>query len=295
MKHLIESQQYNDGVLDELVRRANRFRANPQGTSLRNKVVAMLFYEESLRTRNCLESAALRAGAKGVLNTTNAGHLSSIIERNSLEDTIRIIGGFSDAIVLRHTEKGAAYRASKVSTVPIINAGDGDGQHPVQALADIYTIKRELGRLHNLKVALVGDLASGRTARSVMYRLARSKNNVLYLISPPGCKAKDDIKLYLGRHNVDFREGTDLEAVLPDVDVIYMTGIPNEKKEPGNYSINERNLRMISKHARILHPMPRNEEIQLSPETERKDRRVAYFRGAKNGLYTGMAIFDYFV
>src|SRR5712692_3441685 len=168
LQHVVESQQFSRGLLEELFDRTDSIRREPHRASgrLAGRLLAALFYEPSTRTRLSFEAAMLRLGGR-TMGTDNAHEFSSAAKGETLEDTIRIVSGYSDVIVLRHNEEGAARRAAAVSDVPVINAGDGKGQHPTQALLDVYTIRDELGRLDGIQVAMVGDLANGRTVRSL--------------------------------------------------------------------------------------------------------------------------------
>jgi aspartate carbamoyltransferase catalytic subunit len=200
-------------------------------------------------------------------------------------------------IVGRHNEEGAAKRAAAVSSVPIINAGDGPGQHPTQALLDIYTIKDELNRVDGIKVAMVGDLANGRTVRSLTYLLSKFKDIQLWFVAPPMVGMRDDLKAHLDEHHVPWIETEDLESVLPEVDVVYMTRIQKERfADPaayeavkGIYRIDKSSLEMMRKYAIVMHPLPRVDEI--APEVD-ADARAAYFRQARNGLHVRMALLD---
>jgi len=299
LKHLIESQQLSVDILFELFSLAEDIRTNPEkySESLKGKILATLFYEPSTRTRLSFESAILKLGGQ-VIGTENAKEFSSVVKGESLEDSIRVIAKYADVIAMRHNEEGSAKRASEVSPSPIINAGDGKGQHPTQALLDVYTIKREFNRLNNLKIAMVGDLASGRTVRSLCYLLAKFTDRIeIIFVSPPHLKMKDDIKEYLRRHNLSFTESTNLNQVLQQADIIYMTRIQKERmsledyeKAKGKFIINRENFSLIKPEARILHPLPHVEEIDLSIETENTDPRIAYFRQAENGLFVRMAL-----
>jgi len=298
IKHLIEAQQFTPDVLFSLFLDAEDIRKNlwKYSDKLKGKVLATLFYEPSTRTRLSFETAMLRLGGS-VISTENAKEFSSAIKGESIEDTARVISGYADAIVIRHYEEGTARKASLVSSIPVINAGDGKGQHPTQALLDVYTIYRELGRLENLKIALVGDLASGRTARSLCYLLGKFNNNTIIFVSPDNLKMGEDIKEYLKRHNVIFREEDDLNKILPEIDVVYMTRIQKERisseeyeKARGKFVINESNRNLLKETARILHPLPHVEEINLPVEIEKEDKRVAYFRQSENGVYIRMAL-----
>lgn len=295
--HLIESQQLSKERLMKLFKRANELRVFPS-ESLKGKILTTLFYEPSTRTRLSFEAAMLKMGGQ-VIGTENAREFSSVAKGESLEDSIRVIASYSDAIVMRHNETGSAIKAAKVSSVPIINGGDGKGQHPTQALLDVYTIYREFGRLNNLKIAMVGDLASGRTARSLCYLLGKFSGIEIIFVSPENLKIGDDIKEYLKRHNIQFQEKDNLEEVLPEVDIIYMTRIQKErisledyKKAKGKFVINSSNIFLLRENSRIMHPLPHIEEIDLPIEIEKNDPRIAYFRQAKNGLYIRMALLE---
>ena len=297
IKHLIESQQLDKELLFQLFKRADELRDNPS-ESLKGKVLTTLFYEPSTRTRLSFESAMLKMGGQ-VMGTENAKEFSSAAKGESLQDSIRVIAGYSDAIVMRHGEEGSAKIAADVSEVPLISGGDGKGQHPTQALLDAYTIYREIGRLDNIKIAAVGDLASGRTIRSLCYLLGKFSNIEIIFVSPENLKMKDDIKEYLTRHEIKFSERDSLEEVLPEVDVIYMTRIQKERissedyeKAKGKFVMNEDNLELVRENARIMHPLPHIEEIEISVEKENSDPRIAYFRQAENGLYVRMALLE---
>jgi len=296
-KHLIESQQFTKELLFKLFKRANELRAFPSD-SLKGKVLTTLFYEPSTRTRLSFESAMLKMGGQ-VMGTENAKEFSSAIKGESLEDSIRVIAGYSDAIVMRHSEEGSAKKASEVSSVSIINAGDGKGQHPTQALLDAYTIHREIGRLDDIKIAMVGDLSSGRTVRSLCYLLGKFSNIEITFVSPENLKMGQDIKEYLTRHDIKFTEKENLEEVLPEVDIVYMTRIQKERISPENYEkakgkfvINEENLELVKENAKLMHPLPHVEEIDISLTKETTDPRIAYFRQAENGLYIRMALLE---
>jgi aspartate carbamoyltransferase catalytic subunit len=299
LAHLVESQQLTRELISSLFADADSFRSNPRSNVLDKKILATLFYEPSTRTRFSFESAMLHLGG-GVISTENAKEFSSASKGESLEDTVRIVAGYVDAIVIRHYEEGASRRAAAVSKVPVINAGDGKGQHPTQALLDVYTIQREIGRLDNFKIACVGDLASGRTIRSLSYILGKFDGVEMTFISPENLRIGDDIKSYLKQRKVAFREESDMNLVLPEVDVVYMTRIQKERistddydKARGKYVISTKNLDLLKPEARIMHPLPHVEEISLPIEIEQNDKRIAYFRQAENGLYIRMALLNH--
>lgn len=295
LKNIIESQQFDEETIFELFKKTDELRIGVK-KPLDGKILATLFYEPSTRTRLSFESAMLRMGGQ-VISTENAKEFSSAIKGESIEDSVRVISTYSDAIVIRHFEEGALEKAASVSPVPIINGGSGSGQHPTQTLLDIYTIWKEVGKIDGITIAMVGDLKYGRTVRSLCYLLGKFKNIKIIFIAPKALSINQDIKDYLKRKDVSFEERTELDKYLPEVDVVYMTRIQKERmsekeyeESKGLYKITEKNLQLIKKTARLLHPLPHVEEIQLSLETENKDQRVAYFRQAENGLYVRMAL-----
>jgi aspartate carbamoyltransferase catalytic subunit len=298
LAHVIESQQFSRSLLEDLLARAEEMKRESHRFSgrLNGRVMAALFYEPSTRTRLSFEAAMLRLGGQ-TIGTDNAREFSSAAKGETLEDTIRIVSGYTDVIVLRHNEEGAAARAAAVSTVPVINAGDGPGQHPTQALLDLYTIRDELDRIDGIRIAMVGDLANGRTVRSLTYLLSKFKDIKIWFVAPPQVAMRDDLKAHLDEHRVPWVETEDLDAVLPEVDVVYQTRIQKERfTDPaayqavkGVYRIDNRSLSLMRKYAIVMHPLPRVDEI--APEVD-ADPRAAYFRQARNGLHIRMALLD---
>ncbi len=298
LHHIVEAQQFDRSVLSDIFAVAQEMEQVVQhyGSSLLNRrVMATLFYEPSTRTRLSFESAMRRLGGD-VITTESAQEFSSAAKGETLEDTIRVVAGYADVIVLRHFESGASQRAAEVSSVPILNAGDGAGQHPTQALLDMYTISREIGQLDDISVAMVGDLANGRTVRSLCYLLAKYKNLKLYFVAPSVVRMKEDIKEYLERHQVHFEEAENLHEVAEHANVIYQTRIQQERfhdqatyeEARGKYIIDKSILNCMQKDAIIMHPLPRVNEIKADEVDG--DRRAAYFRQAHNGLYVRMAL-----
>lgn len=298
LRHVIESQQFSRSLLEELFARSEEIKREPHKFMgrLNGQVMAALFYEPSTRTRLSFEAAMLRLGGQ-TMGTDNAREFSSAAKGEALEDTIRIVGGYADVIVIRHNEEGAAKRAAAVSSVPVINAGDGPGQHPTQALLDIYTIKDELNRIDGVNIAMVGDLANGRTVRSLTYLLSKFKDIKIWFVAPPAVAMREDLKSHLDEHQVPWVETEDLESVLPEVDVVHMTRIQKERfADPeaynavkGIYRIDTSSLALMRKYAIVMHPLPRIDEI--APEVD-EDPRAAYFRQARNGLPVRMALLD---
>ena len=293
LRHLIESQQLTVPLLMELFHRSRGMeRVVARGGSLdyHNRILATLFYRPSTRTRFCFEAAMQRLGGK-VLSTEHAGAFSSEIEAEQVEDSIRIIGSYSDVIVVRHPEEGGARRAAAVSPVPVINAGDGDGgQHPTQALLDLYTIYRERP-LDGLSVAIVGELDKGRTARSLAYLLAKFERMKIFFVSPPELQMKSDILEYLDEHAIRYELEPDIDRVIGEVDVVYQTRIRPERvrdpQELQRYAINSSVLAKMKRDALILHPLPRTVELD---KTVDGDPRALYFKQAANGLFVRMAL-----
>lgn len=293
LKHVVESQQFTVPLLMELFDRSRGMeRVVARGGSLdyQNRIMATLFYAPSTRTRFSFEAAMHRLGGR-VLSTEHAHVFSSAMEGEQVEDSIRIMSSYSDVIVIRHHEAGGAQRAADVSSVPVINAGDGDGgQHPTQALLDLYTIYRERP-LNGLSVAIIGELDKGRTARSLAYLLAKFERVKLFFVSPPETEMKADILAYLDAHGVSYEQESDLERVAGEVDVIYQTRIRPERvcdrATLKRYAIDSSVLSRMKPEALILHPLPRTVELDKSVDS---DPRAMYFRQARNGLYVRMAL-----
>ncbi|NCU41799.1 MAG: aspartate carbamoyltransferase [Candidatus Moranbacteria bacterium] len=298
MKHIIQSQQFNRKEIETLLNLAEDIQNGDRklyAETLKGKIIATLFYEPSTRTRLSFESASLRLGAS-VISTENAREFSSASKGETLEDTIRVIGGYADAIILRHFETGSARIASKVSPVPLINAGDGSGQHPTQALLDLYTIRREIGSVNNISIAFIGDLLYGRTVHSLVYLLSKFKIKKMYFIAPQEVAIKRDIIDYLKKKKISFEERQEVSSLLPKVGVVYQTRIQKERfgdraeiynSIQGKYILDASWLKKMKKKSVILHPLPRVGEISLDVDT---DPRAGYFRQAENGLYVRMAI-----
>jgi aspartate carbamoyltransferase catalytic subunit len=309
MRHILWSQQFDRPFLELLFKQADYFHAlfiaaaqRSLRTELDGRLLFTVFYEPSTRTRISFEAAAHHLGMR-VVSTENARDFSSAAKGETLEDTIRVLCSYRpNLIILRHFETGAAERAARVSTVPIINAGDGIGEHPTQALLDLYTISREKGTIDGLTIAIGGDLAHGRTARSLAYLLGKFRDVKIIFIAPPELRIGRDIKTYLANHSVYFREETKLFPALADVDVVYWTRTQTERihsrvpaflqrwtrislQQP--YIIGRFELDRMHKDTTILHPLPRVGEIK--PEID-SDPRAAYFRQAANGMYIRMAL-----
>ncbi|HNX58498.1 MAG TPA: aspartate carbamoyltransferase [Spirochaetota bacterium] len=296
LHHVIESQQFSRDDLDGLFKLAGEMETLSGGHSalLSGKTLITLFYEPSTRTRLSFEAAMVKLGGS-VISTENAANFSSAAKGETLEDTIRVVNGYGDVIVIRHYESGAAKLASSVSSVPVINAGDGTGQHPTQSLLDLYTIKKELGKIDGVSIAMVGDLANGRTVRSLTYLLGKYKDIRVVFVSPPNVKMRDDIKEYCDRHSIKWEECDNLEEAARSVDVVYQTRIQRERfasmeeyeRTRGIYVVTPDTMKELPAHAIVMHPLPRVDEISYEVDA---DPRAAYFRQAHNGLFIRMAL-----
>jgi aspartate carbamoyltransferase catalytic subunit len=299
LRHLTGPHALDRALIEHVLERAAAFERATEIAAgrLSGRLLATVFYEPSTRTRFSFEAAMHRLGGQ-VLSAENATGASSAAKGESLEDAIRVIGGYADGIVLRHPEVGAAERAAQVSTVPVISAGDGPGHHPTQALLDLYTIKKELGRLDHLRVGLAGDLRNGRTVRSLALLLSRFPGNELVLISPPALRMGEDVVGSLEEAQQDLRETEDLGGAVADLDVLYQTRIQAERFESseeyeryrGVYVVTSEVMRRLPEHAILMHPLPRLGEIDPLVDD---DPRSAYFRQARNGLWVRMAVLDW--
>src|ERR1017187_3985102 len=285
LHHIIEAQQFDSSTLLYIFDTAFEMEhvVTHGGTVEFNKrIMATLFYEPSTRTRFSFETAMHRLGGR-VISTENAGEFSSVAKGETLEDTVQILNGYADVIEIRHCGVGAANRAAAISKAPIINAGDGAGQHPTQALLDLYTIRKEIGAIDGLKIAMVGDLAQGRTVRSLTYLLSKYQDIKIYFVAPTPLKMKDDILEHLRERNIWYTEETDLDKVLPEVDVVYQTRIQKERfgdriddyeKCRGVYVIDRHALGLMKEKSIIIPPPPRLDKISMEVDSA---PRAAYF------------------
>jgi aspartate carbamoyltransferase catalytic subunit len=309
IKHVVRSQMFTPEILSALFKRADEFRDildNGGKLSLQSLLAGLnmtyMFWEPSTRTRLSFVRAAQLLGMS-VEGSENAGEFSSTIKGETLEDTMGIISSYHpDVIVMRHKQDGAAERAALVSKVPIINAGDGRGQHPTQALLDVYTINRELGQLGGLTVVIGGDLKRGRTVRSLAYLLSKYPGNRIIFLSPPQLRVGQDIKDHLNEKGVAFEESGEVENSLRRAHIVYWTRVQSERREIGEepvpqdiaeqFIIGNEQMSWMPKWTRLMHPLPRVNEIKTEVDS---DPRAAYFRQAENGLYARMALLEWLV
>jgi aspartate carbamoyltransferase catalytic subunit len=314
VRHVLTAEQFKDReLLGQLFSRADYFQEIdqlPQNDKIRKKarkeirqilddqIVATLFYEPSTRTHSSFKAAASKLGAN-LDSSDNAGQFSSAAKGETIEDTIKTIGSYVNIIVLRHPEIGSAARAAAVSRVPIINAGDGAGEHPTQALLDLYTIQREIGTFDNKKIALVGDLLNGRTIHSLTQLLEVAKKPELFLVAPEPLKLPEKYRKLLQAKNIKFRETDSLAEVLPHADVVYMTRIQKERfgtdlelyeQVKDSFILGPEEVNKMQKAAILMHPLPRLNEI--SPEVDNLPQ-ARYFKQVQNGLYLRMSLLEH--
>jgi len=303
-KHIIEAQQFSRQWLeDELFPLADKMerelkeRNGMPDNILAGRGMISFFYEPSTRTRASFEIAIHKLGGNVIFSTENASDFSSVAKGETLEDTIRVLNRYRpDVIVLRSKNEGDAKRAADVSSVPIVNAGDGAGQHPTQALLDIYTIYRKFGKIDGLSIAMVGDLAKGRTVRSLCYLLGKFVNIEIHFITPEGAEMREDIIEYLSRHGVVIIAHDDLRDVAHRVNVIYQTRPQTERGTKFDlseeakklYTVDQSVLAMMREDSIVMHPLPRRTEITL--EVDRDPRAVYLNDQVDSGLFTRMAL-----
>lgn len=296
MKHLIDILDLSVEELQELIDTAKDIISNPAKYSekCKGKKLATLFFEPSTRTRLSFEAAMMELGGN-VLGFSEA-QSSSASKGESVSDTVKIVSCYADIIAMRHPKEGAPLVASMRADVPVINAGDGGHNHPTQTLADLLTIVREKGRLDNMTVGFCGDLKFGRTVHSLIGALSRYENINYVLISPEELKLPEYIKdEMLIKKGANFKEVTDLEGVIPELDVLYMTRVQRERffneadyiRLKDSYVLTLPKLESAKSDLSILHPLPRVNEISVAVDD---DPRACYFKQALNGKYMRMAL-----
>ena len=297
MRHLIDIMDLSVEEIDSLIAKAEDIVAHPEQyrEKCRYKKLATLFFEPSTRTRLSFESAMMELGGN-VLGFSEA-QSSSASKGESVSDTVAVVSGYADIIAMRHPKEGAPLVASMRSDVPIINASDGGHFHPTQTLTDLFTIKRELGRLDSLTIGLCGDLKFGRTVHSLIAAMSRYKNIKFVLISPTELKLPSYVKEQYLKHNPDvsYTQTSDLESVMGELDILYMTRVQRERffneedylRLKDSYVLTPEKLKCAKSEMRVLHPLPRVNEISTAVDS---DERAAYFRQAKNGKFIRMAL-----
>lgn len=294
---VLTAAQFSREQIEQLFVRADDFVTRlDQGERLRlldGKLLATVFYEPSTRTRLSFEAAMQRLGG-GVISVAEARTASSVVKGESLPDTIRTIAQYADAIVLRHPEIGAAQIAADTSHVPIFNAGDGAGEHPTQALLDLYTIRNEKKTIDGLRVALVGDLKNGRTVHSLARALSNFKVEFSF-VAPAALSMPTEVSDYLRERDFIVEETNDLARSLQKTDVVYMTRVQKERfadpkqyeKLKNFYILNRQLVEQAKPNLVVMHPLPRVDEIDTDVDAM---PNAAYFRQMQNGVYVRMAL-----
>lgn len=301
LKHILKSQQFSRQWLEQeffplSTEMKQAVLTGKRLNDLDGKIVSLLFYEPSTRTRTSFQQAALKLGALTVA-TENAKEFSSAVKGETMKDTTRIMNAYHfDAVIIRSDYEGAAEEAAEVSTAPIINAGDGAGQHPTQSLLDIYTIFEKFGKIDGLRIAFVGDLKYGRTVRSLCYLLGKFKDIHVDFVAPDSLQMREDILEYLKENGIGYELHSDIKEVAEKADVFYMTRAQKERMKegetfsPDGYRITEELLKVIPQESIILHPLPRSNDFNEIPEEITDDPRILIFKEAENGLFTRMAL-----
>jgi len=295
LRHLIDLNDCTVRDWDELIRLASDIRLNPTDylSRCRGHIMATLFYEPSTRTQMSFQAAMLRLGGQiiGFDNPVN----SSVSKGESLKDTIRIVSGYSDIIVMRHPQEGATKAASLFSLCPIINAGDGGHMHPTQTLTDLLTLSIEKGSLSGHTIGLCGDLRYGRTVHSLVTAMCKIGGNKFKLISTPELTLPQYVKDIMQKSGCEFSEANTLEECIGELDVLYMTRIQRERFstpeayecQRGVFVLDSAKMKKAKSDLVVLHPLPRVDEIAIEIDD---DPRAAYFRQAANGMYARMAL-----
>lgn len=294
-RNFIDPTDFTVDELDEVISLAEKIKERPELFTdvCKGKLLATLFYEPSTRTRFSFEAAMLRLGGQ-VIGFSEPGS-SSVQKGESLRDTIRTVGCYSDIIAMRHPKEGAPNYSSEYTYVPLINAGDGGHQHPTQTLTDLYTIKESKGRLSNMTIGLCGDLKFGRTVHSLIKAMSARDDIKFVLISPEELKIPVYIKNTLDSKKIEYKEVERLEEVMEELDILYMTRVQKERffneadyiRLKDSYILDEEKLKSAKEDLAILHPLPRVNEIANEVDD---DPRAWYFKQVKNGMFVRMAL-----
>jgi aspartate carbamoyltransferase len=295
-KDILHGNQFSKKEIDTIIKNASYFEKELKKKNslnlLKGKILATLFFEPSTRTRLSFETAMQRLGG-GVISMGSV-ESSSVIKGETLVDTVRTVSQYADVIVIRHPRIGSAKEAADAVPIPVINAGDGIGQHPTQALLDIYTIHKELGSLKNLVISMVGDLKNGRTVHALVELLSLFQAR-LYFVSPGSLRMPEEIASNLKQRGIEIEETEDFRKAASESRLIYMTRIQKERFEnlseyervKGYYIIDEKFLKGLKNKVTILHPLPRVDEISPGVDTY---PGAAYFRQVRNGVFVRMAL-----
>ncbi len=292
-KSIVSITDYSKEQILSILDHAATFEANPNQNILNGKVAATLFFEPSTRTRLSFETAVNRLGGR-VIGFSDAS-TSSSSKGETLNDTIRMVANYADIIIMRHFLEGAARYASEVSNVPVINAGDGSNQHPTQTMLDLYSIQKTQGRLDNLHITMVGDLKYGRTVHSLLMAMSHFSPTFTF-VAPDELKMPEEYKIFCDKNHINYTEQTEFDAdVINQADILYMTRVQKERftevmeyeKVKNVYTLHNVMLDNSKENLRILHPLPRVNEIDMDVDSNPK---AYYFDQARNGLYVRQAI-----
>jgi len=292
MKHILTSDQFTKESLKEIFDLAEKIKENPKeyAHKLDGNVIAVMFYEPSTRTRLSFETAALRLGAS-VIGAENAGEFSSAAKGETIQDTVKVIAGYADAMVMRHKSVTSAEDAASVNKIPILNGGSGKGEHPTQALLDLFTIRDKKGKLDGIKLAILGDLVYGRTIHSLIKLMSLYDNVEIYGLSKEAFALPEEYIDMLKTRGIEYKKCTSFDELPKDIDVLYHTRIQAERFEGDfgkeEYIIDKKALDTFSKDTIVMHPLPRVNEISDAIDD---DPRACYFEQAHNGLYVRMAL-----
>lgn len=294
-KNLISITDFTKEEIVRITELAADFEQNPDQPLLRGKVIASLFFEPSTRTRLSFESAINRLGAR-VIGFSDASN-TSVSKGETFHDTIMTISNYCDMVVMRHNLEGAPRYASEISKVPIVNAGDGANQHPSQTLLDLYSIKKTQGTLDGINIMMIGDLKYGRTVHSLLQALSHFKTKFTF-VAPPELEMPQEYKLYLKEKGLNFVEKSEIDDEINNADIVYMTRVQRERfTDPMEYErvknvyiLRNSMLKNTKPNMRILHPLPRVNEIAADVDANPK---AYYFNQTENGVYTRMAIISY--
>lgn len=292
MKKLVSISDCSKEDILHIVDLAEQFEKNPNPHLLDGKLVATLFFEPSTRTRLSFETAVQRLGGR-VIGFSDAA-TSSSSKGETLHDTIKMVSNYVDLIVMRHPVEGAARYASEITNVPVINAGDGSNQHPTQTMLDLYSIKKTQGTLENLTISMVGDLKYGRTVHSLLMAM-RFFNPTYHFVAPQELKLPPQYPEYMKENNIKFDEREDMNSILAETDILYMTRVQQERftdlveyeKVKNTYTLRNSMLEGTKDNLRILHPLPRINEIAADVD---QNPKAYYFEQARNGVFARQAV-----
>ncbi|MFV0483873.1 MAG: aspartate carbamoyltransferase [Bacteroidales bacterium] len=295
-KDLISITDFTKDEYLHIVELAERIEMGDTLPLIKDKVIASLFFEPSTRTRLSFETAINRMRGR-VIGFSESG-ATSVTKGETLHDTIKMISAYADMIVMRHPLEGSARYASEVSGVPVINAGDGANQHPTQTLLDLYSIKKTQGTLDNLNIFMVGDLKYGRTVHSLLMAISEFDKPIFNFIAPPELAMPNEYKRFLSQKGIEYHEHTEMDKNIHDADILYMTRVQGERftdpieyeQVKNTYSLKREMLEGTKDKMKILHPLPRVNEIAMDVDNSPK---AYYFKQAENGVYTRMAIISY--